>query len=344
MATLLGCLTRGATRQGEPLNIISFPTHESYQTNLARTGHRFFLLQGKDIKTWNQAFRPLPEGHVLLNNARGNKQLPPELNFDLVLSQNKFGQYPMALSLASQLHLPLICLEHCLPHPDWSQKDIDQAREQTPCDIQVFISEYSREQWGFGPDEAEIVHHGIDTDLFRPAGSERKNVLLSVVNDWKNRQYACGFTQWQEATRDLPVQVLGDNPGLSHPASSVRELVHAYQNARIFVNTSLVSPIPMAVLEAMASGCAVISLATCMIPQIIQHGHNGLLGETPQEIRQHCLRLLAQPEQCRRLGEQARLTIETRFGLKPFVDRWNQLFERATRMIYTHSTGQNTWQ
>lgn len=58
-------ILRKATRKdNEPLNIISFPTHEPYQTALDKTGHMFYLWQSNDTKPWNTPCGPLPPNHI----------------------------------------------------------------------------------------------------------------------------------------------------------------------------------------------------------------------------------------------------------------------------------------
>lgn len=338
MPTLIGTITRAATRrQGEPLNILTFPTHEAYQTGLALTGHNFYLLQGPGIKTWNTKFRPVPANHLLLDAAKGNRQIPAEVDFDLVLSQNKFGQYQVALQIASQLHLPMVSLEHTLPMREWGAGELKKMKRWRG-DINVFISEYSRQQWGWNEEEAQVVHHGIDTNVFRPGDEPRKSHALSVVNDWVNRDYFCGYSLWAEATQGLPVRVLGDTPGLSKPAESVALLAREYRSSLVFINTSLVSPIPTALLEAMASGCGVVSTSNCMIGSVIRHGENGLLADTPAAIRSCVERLLARPEEAMSLGRKARETVLGLFSMNRFIESWNEVFYQAASLIYTGET------
>ncbi|SVC32840.1 uncharacterized protein METZ01_LOCUS285694, partial [marine metagenome] len=65
MATIVQSLIHRATRKDdEPLNILTFPTHERYQTNMAETGHNFYMWQGKGIKPWKLEYSPIPKGHV----------------------------------------------------------------------------------------------------------------------------------------------------------------------------------------------------------------------------------------------------------------------------------------
>lgn len=334
MASAVGSIIRKATRKpGDKLNILTFPTHEAYETNLCRTGHMFWAVRGPGIKDWETAYRPLPKNYILLDPHLRDQQLPGEIDFDLILSQNKFGQFQWAKRLSQIYHLPIVSLEHTLPMEAWGEAKVKQLKKQKG-HINLFISEYSRKEWLWDEKEAAVIHHGINTEEFKPSYKKREKHCLSVVNDWVNRDIPCGFTLWKQASAGLPVKVLGNTPGLSKPAGSQRELITAYQTSRIFLNTSLVSPIPSSLLEAMATGAAIVSTANCMIPEIIQHGKNGLLGNTAEELRKHCQRLLVDDALAEELGRAARQTIIESFGLDKFVENWNRVFELAASLPY----------
>jgi glycosyltransferase involved in cell wall biosynthesis len=334
MPSIIGSLTRAATRKpGEPLNILTFPTHESYESNICRTDHNFYAYRDETVKDWNKVYRPLPSNYTLFNQAKRHFQIPVDLEFDLILSQNKFGQYQLARQFADAYHLPLISLEHTLPHPSWPSHQLESLKAMRG-DLNIFISEFSREAWGWDETNADVIHHGIDTNIFQPNPLlNRKQQLLSVVNDWVNRDWCCGFKYWQKATEGLPVFVKGATPGLSEPARTLQELVWCYQSSRIFVNTSTVSPVPTALLEAMACGCCVVSAATCMIPSIIEDGVNGFLCDTPENMQKLLRSLLDEPDICEKVGQAARRTVEERFGLEAFVSNWNQTFTKAAALV-----------
>lgn len=332
MSNQIGSILRAATRKaGEPLRILTFPTHERYQSGLAKCNAVFYMFRSKNVKDWNSTYAPLPSNHILLNPARNDNQLPPEIDFDLVLSQSKFGQFQIAKQVARQLHLPLVSLEHTLPGSDWSVSQIESLRAVRG-DINVFISDFSRKAWRW--DDGEVIHHGVDSEVFSPAPVNKKAHALSVVNDWVNRDWCCGFSFWRQATDGIPVFAVGDTPGLSKPASSVVDLVNRYREAEVFVNTSLVSPVPTALLEAMSCGCAVVSTATCMIPEVIEHGVNGLLAKDPAEMRSHLQLLLGDASLRKTLGENARQTVLERFSMGKFVSAWDGVFHRAAKIVF----------
>lgn len=331
MNTISGILRRATRKQGEALNILTCPTHEAFETGLAKTGHNFWAIRAPGIKDWNEAYRPLPSNYVLLNPDKGDQQLPPEIDFDVVLSQQKFGQFQILSKIAQKYQLPLVSLEHTQPLPHWPEAQLKHLKSMRG-DVNVFISEFSRDAWGWDASEATVIHHGIDTDVFRPGNEARKPVILSVVNDWINRDVFCGFKVWQEATAGLPVLPVGATPGLSEPAGSVEALSKLYSSSQVFINTSLVSPIPTSLLEAMASGCAVVTTGTSMIPSIIKHGINGFMSNEPKQLGVFCKMLLSpEMEKTRiRMGEEARKTILEKFSMSVFTNNWNKLFEGLT--------------
>lgn len=331
MPTLVQTILRNATRRvDEPLNILSFPTHERYQSNLSKTGHNFYLWQGEGIKPWRDEYCAVPRGTVLLNPNKKSNQIPENVDIDIVLSQNKFGQFEISKQIAGQLGLPLVSIEHTLPMESWGVNELNQLYNMRG-DVNVFISEYSRGRWGWSEGEALVLHHGIDSQEFSPSPEyEKEPRVLSVVNDWVNRDWCCGFNLWKEVTgfpeSSLPIFVLGDTPGLSQPASSTEELINEYRKSLIFLNTSLISPVPTSLLEAMSCGCAIVSTATCMIPEIIENGKNGYISNDPKQLRSFVEKLLNDKELALEIGNNARQTVIDKFSIDSFVGNWNQIF------------------
>jgi hypothetical protein len=333
VATIL----RRAKRSNKKLNILTFPTHERYESFMCRTGHQFYSWRGPGIKEWVTTFAPVPENYVLLNPQKGDYQIPPYVDIDMVLSQNKGAHYRIAQKIATNLGVPLIQMEHTLPPPNWTDSQIMMARELQG-DIDVFVSEWNRDEWGYPDDHGFINYTGIDTDVFKPVEVQKdKDFVLSVVNDWINRDWCCGFNLWAETVGypdqpKLPVGVIGETKGFSKPAKSIQELVESYNKATVYLNTTLISSFPTVILEAMACGLPVVSTGTCLIPKVmIQHGHNGFVSmdNNPDELRNYCIRLLKDKDLAQKMGENGRRTVEEKFGLEGFVQRWDNVFQEA---------------
>lgn len=336
MASILGSLIRNATRKdGDRLNIISFPTHESYQSSLAGTNADFWLWRGEGIKDWCTSYRQLPKNHHLLDPNKGDEQIPVDVNIDAILSQNPAGQFPVAYKLSKNLHVPLITITHTLPPPNADANYLQQIKNMRG-DENIFISEFSRDAWGWGESEARVIHHGIDSEkLFKPNPRKtRDKHILSVVNDWRNRDWCCNFSGWERVTKGLPVKVLGDNPGLSQPAKSLTDLINNYQGSLVFLNTSTISPVPTALLEAAACGCAIVSTSNCMIPEIFTNGKDSYLTNDDKAMRIYLEKLLADPALAQKMGSAARETVRTKFGLDKFVQNWDMVLRESSNLIF----------
>jgi glycosyltransferase involved in cell wall biosynthesis len=198
-------------------------------------------------------------------------------------------------------------------------------------DVNVYISEYSADYWNMNCDR-KVITHSADTELFHPGEWERKNHVLSVANDFINRDYCLNYEGWKRVTEGFPVRVVGDTPGLSEAAKDVSELVKEYQTSSIFFNSSTISPVPTSLVEAMCCGCAIVSTATCMIPEIIENGVNGFISNDEEELKGYIKQLLDDPSLAAKMGNAARKTAIEKFSEQKFINEWNELFDLAYRM------------
>ena len=182
----------------------------------------------------------------------------------------------------------------------------------------------------------EVVYHSIDTDLFKPADtshSHREGIILTVAHDFINRDYALNYKGWNRITEGLNRKAVGETEGLSEQSNSVEDLVNEYQNSLIYINPSVLSPVPTSLLEAMSCGCAIVTTETCEIPNIIKHGVNGFMSNDEAELRKYCEQLLSDPQLAVQMGEAARETIKEKFSQNRFVDEWNIIFDKAYEVI-----------
>jgi len=153
--------------EGRKLNILCANNHEAYSSNLARTGHNFFFLQHPRFHPWDEKESAHPDNCIMLAGNDLNQQIKTDMEFDLVLSQNRIDQYPMLSQLARRFGCPLVNMEHTLPWPDWTD-DIIQQHGTLPADVDIFVSDFSVEAWTRDGDDPRIhvVHHGIDTEFY----------------------------------------------------------------------------------------------------------------------------------------------------------------------------------
>jgi glycosyltransferase involved in cell wall biosynthesis len=334
-------IIRAATRkQDEPLNILTYSSHERFEPNLALTGHNFFSLITDGTRTWNEKYSPVPQNYHIFRDTLPDYFLN---QIDLIISHNPYVHIPLALNL--NLGVPIINIFHTMPSPGWNNINIHPQAQHLfdQCTEHVYISEFNKAAWGYN--RGRVIHHGLDTNLFKPPqmsgwsefgpsigcaydDKPREPRVLTVANDYINRDWALGFSIWKHLSNDFPMFPVGTTPGLSQPAKNMDELIQIYNTSRIFLNTSTASPIPMSLLEAMSCGCACVSAATCMIPEIIEHGVDGYLCPVnkPEKFKEYLNLLLTNPDHAAELGRNARLKIQHMFSLDKFVENWNNTF------------------
>jgi hypothetical protein len=310
-----------------PFNILTFPTHEAYQSNLSSMHHTFYMVNSKGLKQWNYKFRPLPGNHIMLD---GPDNIPPDINIDLILSQNKFGQFQLAKKLADAMSIPLINIEHTLPMKSWTEKHTNMCNNMKG-DVNVFITEFQRDKWGW-PDPCEMISCCVNTTLFDMATLQRDNKIMTCVNDYVNRDELCGWTLFKQISQGFETAPVGETPGFSRPAESISDLITRYQTCGVFLNTSLWSTMPNSLLEAMSCGAPCVSTPHCGIDKIITHGENGFLYETAEEARGYVNQLLQDRELGIKLGKAARETMENHYDHYSHVEKWEQIIRKAVHM------------
>lgn len=327
MQTKVDSILASVNSTKESYNILTFATHEAYQTNLKNLPHKFYMATSDGVKRWDNSYRTIPENHLEISEytIRNN----PHIKFDMVLSQSKFGQFQSMKNIADQFNCPHIHIEHVWPMPDMHTNQFESFRSMK-ADYNLFITQESMNAWGFTSDsKTRVLTHGIDTNLFNNNSANRTKTILTVVNDYINRGSFLGFGMYQRLTKDLPVTRLGKTAGFSEAARSIYQLILNYKTAGVFLNTSLYSPIPMSLLEAASCGCPIVTTMNCGIGNLIEDGINGFASNDEAYLREKLIWCLDNPEEAKAIGDKARQTVINKFGIKQHISQWENLLKEA---------------
>lgn len=306
--------------KNNPLNIIVMgATHERYETAVCNTENKFYsLYMGKE---WNVQYGRIPNNYYTI------KELPQHINYDLILCHTSCDRLDSAVEFKNYFGIPLVRITHVLPDIRYNIRDqINHFhRHDDEIDADLFISKFNANEW---KSQGQSINHGIETIWQQHVPIlNRKNICISAVNFWADRDWACGWNLWNETIKlGLEYEVCGNNLGLSKPFSG-QGLVNKYNEHKIYLNTSLHSPVPMALLEAMSCGCVPVTTNTCMIPEIIKHGVNGFMADNAQDLYKYCKMVLEDDGLAESLSAAAVETIKEKFNINNFTHNWNQCFE-----------------
>jgi len=200
------------------------------------------------------------------------------------------------------------------------------------------------------PDHVAALHIGKDPAVFRPGPSDELRRAWSLSDD----ALVVGVTSQLEekkghevllealarlATDRLHVAIVGRGSheatlkrrvgelGLGeqvHFLGFSRELPRLLRSFDLFALPSLSEGFPNTLVEAMATGLACIATDLACIPELLEHGRNGLLVQPgdPAELASALTALLADASLRRSLGEAARASVVQRFALEECANRF----------------------
>lgn len=195
--------------------------------------------------------------------------------------------------------------------------------------------------------KVHIVHCGVDTSVFRPRDEDRpvdepfRVACVGTLYDLKGQTHLIEAVRILRDRRvDIECHFIGDGPDrleLEEQAErhDLGGRVHFHghctrdeiaERLRTVDAVSLPSAptggrregIPVALMEAMASGLPVVASNISGIPELVEDGKTGFLvpPRDPQAIADALERLAASPELARQLGKGGRAMVEAEFDVQ----------------------------
>lgn len=211
---------------------------------------------------------------------------------------------------------------------------------------------------GAPAEKTHRVPYGVDLDAFRAGSPERapatflavgrfvekKAPLLTIAafaSVWRQypdaRLRMIGDGNLLEACKDL-ARGLGIGNVVEFVGTQPNDIVAAeMRRVRGFVQHSIVAGdgdsegMPVAILEAGASGLPVVSTRHAGIPEVVDDGTTGFLVDEHdvERMAERMGRLLAEPGLAGELGRSARLRIEEHFSIDASIGRLWEIIQSA---------------
>ncbi len=184
---------------------------------------------------------------------------------------------------------------------------------------------------GVGIADVHVIPSGVDIPPAVVAADEPPFALfVGRLSDEK------GVDVLADATRDLPLVVVGDGPRRDLfpdalgflPPSAVHDW---YDRASVIVLPSRREGLGNVLLEAMAHGRPVIGTDVGGIPSVVEHGRNGLLvpAADPEALRAAVALLLADADLRSRLGSAGRELARARASWESVTARTLSVYREA---------------
>jgi hypothetical protein len=286
---------------------------------LSHAPHDFFLpvqpgQYGGRAAGWSPNVRDVPADEVR------------SLDLDCILFQTRknFLEDQHEILSDEQRRLPRIYLEHDPPreHPTDTRHLIDD-----PNVLLVHVTHFNDLMWDSGRTPTRVIEHGVVT----PPGVRYSGEIprgLVVVNNLRTRGRRLGADIFERVRKDVSLDLVGmgatDMGGLGEvPLPQLPAFEARY---RFFFNPIRYTSLGLAVIEAMTVGLPVVGLATTEMATVIENGVTGYVDTDVDRLIEHMQRLLDDPAEARRLGDNARRYALERFGIERFARDWDAAF------------------
>ncbi|MDH3590575.1 MAG: N-acetyl-alpha-D-glucosaminyl L-malate synthase BshA [Planctomycetota bacterium] len=204
--------------------------------------------------------------------------------------------------------------------------------------------------------EIKVIYNFVDTERYapRPCGETRAHfagtddkVLMHISNFRPVKRPGDVVRIFARVAREMPAQLwlVGEGPELVKTEALAKELgvadrVHALGQrsaieqvlpcADLFLLPSEQESFGLAALEAMACGVPCLTSNVGGLPEVIEDGVSGLLGE-PGDVdgmASRALALLTDPEAYRKMADQARLCAVERFDRSIWIGEYESAYRQ----------------
>ncbi len=203
-------------------------------------------------------------------------------------------------------------------------------------DVNVVVNSHqAADEWKFR--KSRVIWHGYDPQEFLP-GKHELDVITHGVD--KARPHYRGAHALEAVLArlgaDIKVSSHKHSAQIPVPREDHRYSGFAFQNwldhlgrHKIYLNTTLRSPMPRSRTEAMLCGVIPVSLDNHDVSRFIENGVNGFYASSPEELADFCRSVCRDPVMQAKMSAAARATAIDVFNHDRFLTQWVRLVEET---------------
>lgn len=294
------------------LRLLTSSRHPTYTRALASLGHRLDVAAvdpALQHEPWRAA-RTLPEAASVVP-AHAARQRLARGDYDAVICHGLDD-----LAALGQTRTPAVTVFHTTRVLDrlcglTPTAVLDRLGDALDRAILVFDASDVRESWGL---DGDVIASPVDEVMREHTGDLDAAVRIDDLEF--ERACLAGEAPLDQMLLGLPCAVLGHDD----------DRADAFARHRLFV-TAPRAPLdcgtPRAMLEAMAAGVPVVTMAHPATPLV--HGVTGLIAEDAADLRGHVLDLLGDPDRALAIGDAGRLYVRGHHGSERFGRAWRRV-------------------
>jgi glycosyltransferase involved in cell wall biosynthesis len=200
----------------------------------------------------------------------------------------------------------------------------------------------------------EVIPNGIEPEEyhFEPHRKQKKILVVSRLFERKGVQYVIEAMKYIEGHT---LVICGDGPYKEHLERQIKKfgldnihllgwvnderLRYEYETASIFVFPSSAESFGIVLLEAMLSGCAIVTTNNTGCAEVVADTALLVRSKNTGDIKKALLRLINDDELRSKLGEMARRRAEEKYTWKSIAQQYIEIY----KSVVENEAGGNAW-
>ena len=233
---------------------------------------------------------------------------------DLELTERWLGRRPGR-------DVPCVWVEHNAPQGRIAE--LHHPAAGTEGVLVVHVTHFNDLFWDCGAAPTTVIEHGIVDPGHRYTGELER--IAVVVNEARRRGRVTGTDLLDRFAQAGPLDLFGIDAATLGGIEDVpqAQLHDELARRRVYLHPIRWTSLGLSLLEAMQLGMPVVALATTEVVEAVPPG-TGVISTDVSVLTSALRRYLADPQHAAGHGAAAREHARGRYGLEPFLARWDE--------------------